>query len=121
MSPAPFAALLAPLFFTVLCPPDARVDRVEGSRVVLVLGSSGVRVIAASRFDPPRAVTEGDRVAPSPLDPHHRCVARAPSLDERRAFQRIFHALERSSPPRELRVLTPQGSGGFIPRPFSAH
>lgn len=101
------------------CPDGARVDRVEGSSVVLVFGNSGVRVISAQLFAPTRLVTEGDVVRAARHDRRHPCVSHAPRREDIRAIELRQHALQGLHRSDSRVRLTPPGVGGSIPRPFS--
>lgn len=82
-------ALLSVALF--VCPAGSVIDRVEGSAVV-VLGSTGVRVVARSDLVAVqrRLVHEGDRLEPGPGG---SCMALPPSAEEVERLRQRLRAL----------------------------
>lgn len=77
--------------YLFLCPTGSVVDRIEGDHVV-VLGASGVRVIARDQLLPPAGVGlhEGDRIH---LGPAGQCRTTPPTPIERARLRHRLHRL----------------------------
>jgi hypothetical protein len=74
-----------------ICPTGGVVDRIE-EKLVVVLGASGVRVVARGSFAPRGPVHEGDRVV---LGSDGSCTVRPPSPAERDRVRDRLRALTR--------------------------